>query len=91
MILAKTPTAAHGGSKFPANFFCEKLWFRLVRRIELGKRNTLVVSKSREVAGKQRGGGGGGAPNSENRSGNILGEVCRRGKMVKNGGGLAGF
>ncbi|XP_052622644.1 uncharacterized protein LOC111911314 [Lactuca sativa] len=64
---------------------------------ELGKRNTLVVSELREVvgfgrkiAGKWRDGDGS-TLKSGNGSEEILSGVCRERKMVKNGGGLAGF
>jgi hypothetical protein len=77
--------------------FCEILRFCSVECKELGKRNTLVVSELREVvgfgrkiAGKWRDGDGS-TLKSGNGSEEILSGVCRERKMVKNGGGLAGF
>ena len=67
--------------KISGKNFGEKLQFCSVRKIEVGKRSTLVVSELREVAGvgrkmveKQRGGGHG-TPNSENRLENIFGGI----------------
>jgi hypothetical protein len=77
--------------------FCEILRFCSDGCKELGRRNTLMESElremagvSRKIAGKWRDGGGS-APKSGNGSEEGLGGVCIEWKMDKNGSGLAGF
>lgn len=85
------------GSKISTIFSAEINRFHSVGFVEDFTRNILVVSKIREVAegGKKSFGSGGmvvvGASCSGNRSGKLLGGVCRGGIKEENGDNFTKF